>query len=959
VTSPTAHQPPLQVDAPRQPEEPQPHSFPLVASIAPVLGSLLVWAITRSPYALVFAALGPLIAVASVVDSRLQARRRSRKEGIRFAREIAECRVAIALCHDRERARIAGLVPLPAAILATPVSDPERWRVQSGDPLPVSIGVGSVASATRLGAEQPHQKNDDLAELRNQAARLEWAEVVVDARLGVGIVGPRALAESMARGILLQLANLLSPAEWRRSQPIADDWLGELPHPVDPILAHGDEVRWSSANESVTVAVADSVHTLPAECRIVVTVSGGTADFVRTAGLELTRRVQPVFLSDEEARRGARMLAAAAVARGMALKVVAGSGPTSFADLQELDAATGPLGAAVGWAASRPLAIDLVEHGPHAIVGGTTGSGKSELLVSWVLGMAAAHSPQEVTFLLVDLKGGSAVSPLIGLPHVVGLITDLDERSARRALASLTAELRFRERRLAAAKVRSIDEPGTGLARLVLVVDEFAAMVSGFPELHELFADLAARGRSLGMHLILCTQRPAGVVRDAVLANCGLRISLRVNNRADSVAVIGTGQAAELPPVPRGTAFVSIAGDDPVEAQVALSSPEDAVLVAQRWAGRHEPVRRPWCDELPRTLFVRELPSVSSGIPFGLLDLPERQSQPAAVYDPSADGNLLVIGGHGSGKTELLNTLAVPGAVEIVPSTPDGAWDRVSALVAELRVGGGSSVGRADAGLHPGAGRPLVLIDDLDALIARFSADHQAAFLDLLAELLRGGSASGLNVVIAVRRVVSALHSVVGLCDSRIVLRLPSRQDHLIAGGTATSFTSDAQAGSGEWKGSRLQVALSGQSPRRPVPVAVPMPTPTPTLELAGRRAVIAVSTRPQGFAARLRSASPDSEIVELAGASGAKAGLEILESGHPVVVVGDPQAWQSSWALLGALRSTATMVFDGCTVADVRAVTASRQLPPPLADAPGALWLLEPDGRFSRATAPDRGETD
>ena len=108
------------------------------------------------------------------------------------------------------------------------------------------------------------------------------------------------------------------------------------------------------------------------------------------------------------------------------------------------------------------------------------------------------------------------------------------------------------------------------------MVDEFAAMVQDFPELHELFADIAARGRSLGVHLILCTQRPAGVVRDAVLANCTLRISLRVNNRADSTAVIGSDAAAALPRLPLGRAIVCLPGEEPQPVQVAITCDSDA-----------------------------------------------------------------------------------------------------------------------------------------------------------------------------------------------------------------------------------------------------------------------------------------------------------------------------------------------------------------------------------------------
>src|SRR5258708_36856253 len=114
------------------------------------------------------------------------------------------------------------------------------------------------------------------------------------------------------------------------------------------------------------------------------------------------------------------------------------------------------------------------------------------------------------------------------------------------------------------------------MARLVIVVDEFAAVVSGQPELHELFADLSARGRSLGLHLILCTQRPSGVVRDAVLANVTLRVSLRVTDRGDSIAMLGTDAATRLPQAPRGRALIADGAGVTREVQLALAKPGDA-----------------------------------------------------------------------------------------------------------------------------------------------------------------------------------------------------------------------------------------------------------------------------------------------------------------------------------------------------------------------------------------------
>ena len=196
----------------------------------------------------------------------------------------------------------------------------------------------------------------------------------------------------------------------------------------------------------------------------------------------------------------------------------------------------GNLRAIVGQSAQGTFSLDLRSDGPHALVGGTTGAGKSELLQAWILGMAAAHSPQRVTFLLVDYKGGSAFRDCVALPHTVGLVTDLSPHLVRRALASLSAELRYREHLLARHRAKDlaelerrgeVDVPPS----LVIVVDEFAALVQEVPGFVEGVVNVAQRGRSLGLHLILATQRPAGVIKDNLRANTNLRLALRVGRR--------------------------------------------------------------------------------------------------------------------------------------------------------------------------------------------------------------------------------------------------------------------------------------------------------------------------------------------------------------------------------------------------------------------------------------------
>src|SRR2546423_5472683 len=209
----------------------------------------------------------------------------------------------------------------------------------------------------------------------------------------------------------------------------------------------------------------------------------------------------------------------------------------------------GTLRAVIGRSALGAHALDLRADGPHALVGGTTGSGKSELLQSWILAMAAAHSPQRLTFLLIDYKGGSAFKDLESLPHNVGLVTDLNPHEVRRAIVSVSAELRRREELFAQYHVKDLVELEKKGSRdappsLVIVVDEFAALVTELPEFVDGMINVAQRGRSLGVHLILATQRPAGVIKDNLRANPNLRLGLRTADNTATADVLGSPQAA-------------------------------------------------------------------------------------------------------------------------------------------------------------------------------------------------------------------------------------------------------------------------------------------------------------------------------------------------------------------------------------------------------------------------------
>lgn len=373
------------------------------------------------------------------------------------------------------------------------------------------------------------------------------------------------------------------------------------------------------------------------------------------------------------------------------------------------------LRALVGQGAQGALHLDLRQQGPHALVGGTTGSGKSEFLQAWVLGMAAEYSPERVTFLFVDYKGGSAFADCVNLPHCVGLVTDLSPHLVRRALTSLRAELHHREHLFNRKKAKDLLElekaadPDAPPA-LVLVIDEFAALAKEVPEFVDGVVDIAQRGRSLGIHLIMATQRPAGVIKDNLRANTNLRVALRMADETDSDDVIGSKEAALFDPgIPgRGIAktgpgrmslFQSaysggwslraepepavevrpfLLGEAPLWEKPAVSEapaetedlgPNDQQLLVARFGdaaqlARIAPPRRPWLDELARTFDQTKLHQrTDARLVLGVVDVPERQDQVPFFFEPDTEGHLAVFGTGGSGKSVALRTLAVSAGI--------------------------------------------------------------------------------------------------------------------------------------------------------------------------------------------------------------------------------------------------------------------------------------------------------
>lgn len=203
------------------------------------------------------------------------------------------------------------------------------------------------------------------------------------------------------------------------------------------------------------------------------------------------------------------------------------------------------------------VSLDLHEkaHGPHGLVAGTTGSGKSEILQSYVLSMATLFHPYEVSFVIIDFKGGGMVNQFKNLPHLIGAITNIDGDEIDRSLLSIKAELLKRQNLFSDAGVNHIDayikkykagETDVPLPHLIIIVDEFAELKADQPEFMKELISAARIGRSLGVHLILATQKPAGQVNEQIWSNSRFKLCLKVQDKSDSNEVLKSPLAAEI-----------------------------------------------------------------------------------------------------------------------------------------------------------------------------------------------------------------------------------------------------------------------------------------------------------------------------------------------------------------------------------------------------------------------------
>ena len=370
-------------------------------------------------------------------------------------------------------------------------------------------------------------------------------------------------------------------------------------------------------------------------------------------------------------------------------------------------------------------------HGPHGLIAGTTGSGKSELIQSYILSLAVNFHPYDVAFLLIDYKGGGMANLFKDLPHLVGTITNLDKAQSMRALESINAELKKRQRLFAKYNVNHInayqklfkegkaEEP---MPHLFMISDEFAELKSEQPDFMDELISTARIGRSLGVHLILATQKPAGVVNDQIWSNSNFKISLKVSDREDSMEVLKTPDAASIT-LP-GRAYLEVGNNELYELFQSAYSGADyrpdeddtkqsflikkinkmgqQQVISQDLSGLDEtghvekvptqleavvnkvhdlfeesgakPLAQPWLPPLRERIFVSELRKLvfkedqkDLTVTIGQVDVPSEQDQRPVEINIGEDGNIGLYSAAGYGKSTFLQTVIMELARKNTP----------------------------------------------------------------------------------------------------------------------------------------------------------------------------------------------------------------------------------------------------------------------------------------------------
>jgi len=564
--------------------------------------------------------------------------------------------------------------------------------------------------------------------------------------------------KAMAHKALSDLYSMIKDREVKKSQ------LNALPHYIfiveDPTLLENEPISKYLYNNSSNLGVsaifiAPNQAYLPMNCTKIITIEGKNAELANRLSGEKNKFV-PDLIVHNNLDIAARKMAA--------LRIKNSCDEFSLPDkitllemfkvknVEEVDALSlwkrnktfmgmkVPIGAKAG---GELFYLDMHEtgYGPHGLVAGTTGSGKSELLQSIIISLAMNYHPHDIVFVLIDYKGGGMADVFENLPHLVGTITNLGGNQTNRALLSIKSELMRRQRIFSEYGVNNIDKYQKlyysrngqdaisrsnmpAIPHLIMIADEFAELKQDQPEFMKELISTARVGRSLGVHLILATQKPAGVVDDQIWSNSKFKICLKVQDEQDSRDVIKRPDAAMIKEP--GRAYIQVGNDEVFDifqsaysgadydpegemtksenitkriykialdgkaeqiyplfeekiSKVEVPSQLEAMVEYLNKIAEKEGIKKlegPWKPPLPEIIYLNEFYSSpglsmknnkSLSIPLGIVDDPKNQIQKPFIFNLLTDNNLIIYGAAGTGKTNLLKTICLSLAHSLTP----------------------------------------------------------------------------------------------------------------------------------------------------------------------------------------------------------------------------------------------------------------------------------------------------
>ncbi|HEY2500101.1 MAG TPA: type VII secretion protein EccCa [Mycobacterium sp.] len=724
-------------------------------------------AATHSPTFLAF----PVMMLVSMTATALAGRNRRQSGGIdadrvEYLGYLDGLRRSIVETAAAQRSSLTWTHPDPDT-LWTLIGGPRMWERQARDAdfCVVRVGVGFQPLATRLVAPDtpPVQLSDPvtftaLRRFIEAHSTIEEVPITIGLRANaiVTIDGDLGKARGVLRAMVCQLAVLHPPNQLLIVAVISErnrchwDWLKWLPHHRHPVSAdaagsvrmvYRSPVEAQSALAGTSGAHVVMINDLD-EGAAAGVIAGATLlevgagrdgkQLVINYGDETQGLVYPDQMDAIDALICARRLAAYRVGAAASHP---GDGPgwpclmglgdpsrfdpvTTWRSQDPHDRLRVPIGTTVD---GTPLELDIKESvengmGPHGLCVGATGSGKSELLRTVVLGMIARNSPEVLNLLLVDFKGGATFVDLARAPHVAAVITNLsdDEPLVARMQDALAGELNRRQQILrtvgcvsiaAYADARRAGAQLMALPTLFIVVDEFSELLSQHPDFADMFVAIGRLGRSLGMHLLLASQRlDEGRLR-GLEAHLSYRLCLKTLSASESRIVLGTLDAYQLPNTP-GAGFLRCSGSEPIRFQtVFVSGPPHTVApacvttakaapsvqpfstraagpvtrsaatvgtptqtfvgaVLDRLSGQGPAAHQVWLPPLgpapPLAGLLRDVGSVTGDltVPIGIVDRPFEQSRTPLIVDLSgAAGNVAIVGAPQSGKSTALQTL--------------------------------------------------------------------------------------------------------------------------------------------------------------------------------------------------------------------------------------------------------------------------------------------------------------